>query len=301
MKKKLIASLLAASMLLTLAACGGKNENPENSKTPADSTASTPAVTPESTGQDAQPETTPEDTANLAFTVTETGVYLYDGTFLATGETVKLNDAGASIDMQSVTIENGDNSDITYLFDGKSPIGAKTGTAGSPVGQYGKPLGTPTIVILNNTQDNLAKFEQCLGVYADFSINRDPSKGSAYSLNGELFGKGRETYPMARILEILGDPMGAYCTVNTCKDLNGNMVECPRSVVYFWKSGNFEESNLVLAFEIRYSGTYSSTTAQESDNSHLHVILTDHLDGIKVYDDYITNYVLPGMQELGLY
>lgn len=98
MKKKLIASLLAASMLLTLAACGGKNENPGNSKTPADSTASTPASTPESTGQDAQPETTPDDTAGLAFTVTETGVYLYDGTFLATGETVKLNDAGASID-----------------------------------------------------------------------------------------------------------------------------------------------------------------------------------------------------------
>lgn len=287
-------------MLLSLAACGGKNENPENSKTPADSTASTPATTPESsTGQEIQPETTPDDTAELAFTVTETGVYLYDGTFLATGETVKLNDAGASIDMPSVTIGNGDNSDITYLFDGKSPVGGGV-TTNVSAGQYWHGYQTPTVTVLNNTQE-IMNCNQCLGVYADFSINRDPSKGSAYSLNGELFGKGRETYPMARILEILGAPVGAYCAINTYHDANKNNVIRPRSVIYFWKSSNFEEGGLVLAFEIQYSWTARDySVVEESDNSHLYVILTDHIEKMGDYSGHVDD-MLPGMQELGLY
>ena len=93
MKKKLIASFIAASMLLVLSACGGKDPAPDSQPT---GTAPTEQASEPATGQPDAPDVSESGNANKA---TETGVYLYDGTFLETGKTVKISDSGASIDM----------------------------------------------------------------------------------------------------------------------------------------------------------------------------------------------------------
>ena len=110
MKKKLIASLLAASMLLTLSACGGKDNSTPTSATDSEQTADTRTDTPDETASDEAVT----DNANKA---TQDGVYLYNGTFLATGEAVKISDGGAAIDMPSVTVYSASaklQSDGTY-------------------------------------------------------------------------------------------------------------------------------------------------------------------------------------------
>lgn len=110
MKKKFIASLLAASMLLTLAACGGKNEKPENSKTPADSTASTPATTPESsTGQEIQPEAAPSpESDSTPATPPENAITLYNGDYIVPSddpyEVVTLPLGGKPLDKETLTV-----------------------------------------------------------------------------------------------------------------------------------------------------------------------------------------------------
>ena len=84
MKKKLIASLIAASMLLTLSACGGKDPAPDSQPT---GTAPTEQASEPATGQPDAPDATTSESGN-ANKATETGVYLYDDTFLETGKTV---------------------------------------------------------------------------------------------------------------------------------------------------------------------------------------------------------------------
>ena len=74
MKKKLIASLLAASMLLTLSACGGKDSGTPDSK-PA-SAAPTEQATDSGPATDAPDEAAPGNAAPV------NGIQLYDGSYL---------------------------------------------------------------------------------------------------------------------------------------------------------------------------------------------------------------------------
>lgn len=73
MKKKLIASLLAASMLLTLSACGGKDSGTPSSATDSEQTTDTRTDTPDETASD---ESAPGNAAPV------NGIQLYDGSYL---------------------------------------------------------------------------------------------------------------------------------------------------------------------------------------------------------------------------
>lgn len=74
MKQKLIASLLAASMLLTLSACGGKDNSTPTSATDSEQTADTRTDSEPAT--DAPDETVADNAAPV------NGIQLYDGSYL---------------------------------------------------------------------------------------------------------------------------------------------------------------------------------------------------------------------------
>lgn len=74
MKKKLIASLLAASMLLTLSACGGKDNSTPTSATDSEQTADTRT--------DSEPATDAPDETAAGNAAPVNGIQLYDGSYL---------------------------------------------------------------------------------------------------------------------------------------------------------------------------------------------------------------------------
>lgn len=102
--KKLLSLLLAASMLLTLTACGGKD------KTPTDTPVSDSTTAPESSGgQEIQPEVTPTpEPDSTPTTPPENAITLYNGDYIIPTddpyEVVTLPLGGKPLDKETLTV-----------------------------------------------------------------------------------------------------------------------------------------------------------------------------------------------------
>ena len=267
MKKKLIASLIAASMLLTLSACGGKDPAPDSQPTGTAPTEQATDSEPVADTQDA-PDVSESGNANKA---TETGVYLYDGTFLETGKTVKISDSGASIDMPSVTVHDAKaepqpdgtykmrTDDNTFVMDGTSLItDGRLNARNIEPHKYGSASADDMIesIIYNNTDEDAVNGT---AVYMQFSFN-DGNTTSNYRTALEINGNPTFSLDEGRTLENListyGEPAGAYC--QKAYSLDGNL-DRPGHLYYIWKSGNYPDKTLIMAYEIQYSWSKNNT------------------------------------------
>ena len=310
MKKKLIASLIAASMLLTLSACGGKDSGTPASATDSEQTSSTAHT-------DA-PDGTVTDNANKA---TQDGVYLYNGTFLATGETVKISDSGAAIDMPSVTVYSADaklQSDGTYdirddghtlVMDGSSIFSSKDTnkmrTAPHAYGSISSP-GLHANRIYNNTDEEAANG---IGVYMELPFSdglpgNDPSRTKdSIAINREQPFSLEVGRTLESLMDTYGEPAGAYCKQNPNYDR-------PENLCYIWKSGNYPDKTLIMAYEIQYSWSGESdnhATVEEHGGDDVRYRLLSFFvaDDVKNWAEPDGNslplHLLPALSELGLY
>ena len=314
MKKKLIASLLAASMLLTLSACGGKDNSTPSSATDSEQTADTRMDTLDETASDEAVT----DNANKA---TQDGVYLYNGTFLATGEAVKISDSGTAIDMPSVTVYSADaklQSDGTYdirddghtlVMDGSSIFSSKDTnkmrTAPHAYGSISSP-GLHANRIYNNTDEEAANG---IGVYMELPFSdglpgNDPSRTKdSIAINGEQPFSLEAGRTLESLMDTYGEPAGAYCKQNPNYDR-------PENLCYIWKSGNYPDKTLIMVYEIQYSWSGESdnhATVEEhgGDDARYRLLSFFVADDVKNWKDGFENetpvYLLPALSELGLY
>lgn len=314
MKKKLIASLLAASMLLTLSACGGKDNSTPTSATDSEQTADT--RTDSGPATDAPDEAAP-DNANKA---TQDGVYLYNGTFLATGEAVKISDGGAAIDMPSVTVYSAsaklqpdgtfdirDNGE-TFVMDGSSFFSSESCRKMAPhtYGQIPSSQSIPAHCIYNNTDEEAING---IGVYMGLSFDNDFPDGdtsrsiSALEINGNPAFSLDTGRTLENLMDTYGEPAGAYCKQDPSYDRPGNLC-------YIWKSGNYPDKTLIMVYEIHYSWSGESdnhATVKERNNRNLSFFIADYVNDWlgKVShnrpDLFLPAYLLPVLSELGLY
>ncbi len=314
MKKKLIASLLAASMLLTLSACGGKDPAPTSQ--PTDATPTEQASEPATEQPDA-PDAPASESGN-ANKATETGVYLYDGTFLESGKTVKLNDSGASIDMPSVTVHdakaepqsdgtyNMRTDDNTFVMDGTSLItDGRLNARNIEPHKYGSASADDMIesIIYNNTDEDAVNGT---AVYMQFSFN-DGNTTSNYRTALEINGDPAFSLDEGRTLENListyGEPAGAYC--QKAYSLDGNL-DRPGRLYYIWKSGNYPDKTLIMAYEIQYSWSKNNTVVEERNGDTdryrlLSFFIADEVKNWEANNIGTPIDVLPALAELGLY
>ena len=302
--KKLLSLLLAASMLLALTACGGKE--PDNSADAPSSTSTGTAPTEPGTDNPtdtptgeptAQPDGNSDETPDVPQqgtpnTAIAEGAYLYNGAFLANGRTTPLNESGASIDMPSVTVSFNDGDMVfSYLLDGESPAidPENYPITPIPIPVFGEcaHLQLPTPVsgsVGISESDEDAANARYLCVYAPMC----GAAGTDYALNELDIGQKRGAELRSFLIEALGDPAGAYCQGGTYP-----------LVTYFWKSGNFNKGNLILALATRYDNNLNE------QGTILHVFLTDYMDGIlEVHEpngsgDF--HDMAAAMKELGLY
>lgn len=325
MKKKLIASLLAATMLLTLSACGGKDSNTADSE-PVSATDTEQAAdigTDSETVTDTQdaPDDAASENANKA---TQDGVYLYNGTFLATGEAVKISDSGTAIDMPSVTVNSAKaklqsdgtyniSDEITFVMDGTSPItdGHLVMTNDAAPHEYGQCNSGNMIssIFYNDTDERVHEPApgSCIWMQFAFHDNFPDNDTSRNKASLEINGNPAFSLDTGRTLEslidIYGEPAGAYCKKDDNYDL-------PDRLYYIWKSGNYPDKTLIMAYEINYnwSGKSSgSPTVKErnGDDERYRLLNFFIAEDAKAYeahtDRFATNSLLPTLAELGLY
>lgn len=312
MKKKLIASLLAASMLLTLSACGKDGGTPDSK--PA-SAAPTEQATDSGPATDA-PDEAAADNANKA---TQDGVYLYNGTFLATGEAVKISDGGAAIDMPSVTVYSASaklQSDGTYdirddgrtfIMDGSNFFSNERCRDMAPHTYSSisvhEVLGNK---IYNNTDEEA---DNGIGVYMEFSFHdgfpdNDTSRTkNSIAINGEQPFSLEAGRTLESLIDTYGEPAGAYCKQNPNYDRPGNLC-------YIWKSGNYPDKALIMVYEIQYkwsgeSDNHATVTERNGDDDRYRLLSFFVADEVKNWAEPDGNslplHLLPALSELGLY
>jgi len=312
MKKKLIASLLAASMLLTLSACGGKDPAPTSQPTAATPTeqASEPA-----TEQPDAPDAPASESGN-ANKATETGVYLYDGTFLETGKTVKLNDSGASIDMPSVTVDSAkaklqsdgtydSKEETTFVMDGTSLVTDGHLKAGNmKPHEYGAGGEGPmtSSALYNDTDEDAVNG---IAVYMQFAFHdgfpdndTDRNKASL-EINGNPAFSLDTGRTLESLMDIYGEPAGAYCKQHPGYDR-------PASLCYIWKSGNYPDKTLIMVYEIQYSWSNKQTVVEERNGDTdryrlLSFFIAEEVKNWETDRNGTPIDVLPALAELGLY
>lgn len=318
MKKKLIASLIAASMLLTLSACGGKDPAPDSQPT---GTTPTEQASEPATGQPDAPDVSESGNANKA---TETGVYLYDGTFLETGKTVKLNDSGASIDMPSVTVDSAKaklQSDGTYdikekttfVMDGTSPVTDGllnlSSTAPHEYGSASSRNGLLGAIFYNDTDERTGTSrmgaETGPVVYMQFAFHdgfpdndTDRNKASL-EINGNPAFSLDTGRTLESLMDIYGEPAGAYCKQHPGYDR-------PASLCYIWKSGNYPDKTLIMVYEIQYSWSNKQTVVEERNGDTdryrlLSFFIAEEVKNWEADHNGTPIDVLPALAELGLY
>ena len=313
MKKKLIASLLAASMLLTLSACGGKDNSTPSSATDSEQTADT--RTDSGPATDAPDEAAP-DNANKS---TQDGVYLYNGTFLATGEAVKISDSGAAIDMPSVTVYSADAKlqpdgtyDIrddgeTFVMDGSSPFTNKDNNTIAPHTYGGISSHEVAFNMVYNNTDEDAR--NGVGVYMGFSFHdgfpdNDPSRPKkSIAINGAQPFSLEAGRTLESLMDTYGEPAGAYCKQNPSYDR-------PANLYYIWKSGTYPDKTLIMAYEIQYSWSgksdnHATVEERNGDDDRYRLLSFFIADEVKNWKDGHENstpvQLLPALSELGLY
>ncbi len=312
MKKKLIASLLAASMLLTLSACGKDGGTPDSK--PA-SAAPTEQATDSGPATDA-PDETVADNFNKA---TQDGVYLYNGTFLATGEAVKISDGGTAIDMPSVTVYSANAKlqpdgtfDIrddgeTFVMDGSSFFTNEDNNTIAPHTYGGVSSHEVAFNMVYNNTDEDAR--NGIGVCMEFPFHdgfpdNDPSRTKkSIAINGAQPFSLEAGRTLESLMDTYGEPAGAYCKQDTSYDRPGNLC-------YIWKSGNYPDKTLIMAYEIQYSWSgksdnHATVTERNGDDDRYRLLSFFVADEVKNWKDgregKTPAYLLPALSELGLY
>lgn len=312
MKKKLIASLLAASMLLTLSACGKDGGTPDSKPASA-------APTEQATDSGPATDAPNESAAGNANKATQDGVYLYNGTFLATGEAVKISDGGAAIDMPSVTVYSANaklQSDGTYdirddgrtfIMDGSNFFSNERCRDMAPHTYSSisvhEVLGNK---IYNNTDEEA---DNGIGVYMEFSFHdgfpdNDTSRTkNSIAINGEQPFSLEAGRTLESLIDTYGEPAGAYCKQNPNYDR-------PENLCYIWKSGNYPDKTLIMVYEIQYkwsgeSDNHATVEERNGDDDRYRLLSFFVADEVKNWAEPDGNslplHLLPALSELGLY
>lgn len=301
-------------MLLTLSACGKDGGTPDSKPASA-------APTEQATDSGPATDAPNESAAGNANKATQDGVYLYNGTFLATGEAVKISDGGAAIDMPSVTVYSANaklQPDGTYdiqddghtlVMDGSSFFSSKdTDRMRIAPHAYGSisSHGLYGNRVYNNTDEEAANG---IGVYMELPFHdgfpdNDPSHTKAsIAINGEQPFSLEVGRTLESLMDTYGEPAGAYCK-------QYNSYDRPANLCYIWKSGNYPDKTLIMVYEIQYnwsgeSDNHATVEERNGDDARYRLLSFFVAEDVKNWKDGFENktpvYLLPALSELGLY
>lgn len=312
--RKLLGLTMALAMVLTLAACGGKPDVSQDDPTPGN----THSI-------DTQPENSagsPSISTGPVNTPTQDGVYLYNGTFLANGETLTINPEGASINLSDIELKStgmsrrsdGANAVMedhiyTLVIDGITPVSPDrniSDTLRNPgsvqAGYYGEiENGVPYQTVL--LHDNLT----VLGDGAEDTRIKDlPAVSAAILLSNTMYRDGMwyawelNDKPLNavnennadKVVAALGEPAGACCISETSQYGDTR----PYDVFYFWKTND----NTIIAYQISYSWMHNNADVEENNMRAIYIVLDgyDFPDLVRGFQG--TEGVVTALQALGL-